>query len=372
MSKTKVIVSIGSGGVGKTTFSAGLSYALAVEGYKVLVLTIDPSKRLATTLGIQGATGTVKVPLSSLVGIAEGVNNSDSKTDTGELFASVVDHRTVFDNFIMKASTKTEDAQKILQNKLYQQLSTSLSGSQEFTALEKLYSCYEEQKYDYIVLDTPPSKHAIDFLNAPEKLANLFNENITKWFKDTQHGGNWFTAVVNSGTKQVLKALEMLTGSDFIKELSLFFRHINDWQGKLHDRTIKVHDLLVGPHTQFFLVTNIDRAKLKEASLILKEIRKQGYNLTKVIMNRSIPSWDANANFSSVDSLSAEKNVELQRVFNFLQAIYHNKSQTHEKFLTELKKEVQVLSLTEYNTPISDIESLKNISVEIGEKLGQV
>lgn len=362
MSQAKVIISIGSGGVGKTTFSAGLSYALARQGHKVLVLTIDPSKRLATTLGIQGAKETVKVPIYT----------TEEAAGVGELFASVVDHRTVFDNFILKASTKTEDAQKILHNKLYQQLSTSLSGSQEFTALEKLYSCYEEQKYDYIILDTPPSKHAIDFLNAPEKLANLFNENITKWFKDTQHGGNWFTAVMNTGTKQVLKALELLTGSDFIKELSLFFRHINDWQDKLHDRTIKVHDLLVGPHTQFFLVTSIDRAKLKEASLILKEIRKQGYNLTKVIMNRSIPSWDTKGAFAGITGLTDQKNAELQRVFNFLQDIYHNKSQTHEKFLAELKKEVQVLSLTEYNTPISDIESLKNISAEIREKLGQV
>lgn len=356
MKSTKIIVSIGSGGVGKTTFSAGLGYQLASQGHKVLVLTIDPSKRLATTLGIQGSKETIKVKTPGDI----------------ELYASVVDHRTVFDNFILKASTKTEDAQKILQNKLYQQLSTSLSGSQEFTALEKLYSSYEEHDFDYIILDTPPSKHAIDFLNAPEKLANLFNENITKWFKDTHHGGNWFTAVVNTGTKQVLKTLELLTGSDFIKELSLFFRHINDWQDKLHDRTIKVHDLLVGPQTEFYLVTSIDRAKLKEASSILKEIRKQGYNLTKVIMNRSIPSWNTQADFVPLAGLSQEKNKELQRVFNYLQDVYHNKSQTHEKFLAELKKEVQVLSLTEYNTSISDIESLKSISVEIGEKLGQV
>lgn len=358
MKNCKVIVSIGTGGVGKTTVSAGLGYYLASLGHKVIVLTIDPSKRLATTLGIGEAKGTVKVE------IANTENNFK-----GELYASVVDHQTVFNEFILRASSKSSDAEKILNNKLYQQLSTSLSGSQEFTALEKLYSCYESQEFDYIVLDTPPSKHAVDFLNAPEKLAALFNENITKWFKDTEHGGSWFTSVVSSGTRQVLKALEVLTGSEFVKELSLFFYYINDWQKQLQERTFKVHELLVSNNTQFYLVTSIDEAKLKEAALLLKEIRKQGYSLTKVIMNRSIPSWDINKEFEAVPALSPDKQADLQRVFNLLRDVYHNKSVTHKKFLEELKKEVQVLSLTEYNKPISDIESLKDVSREIGSKI---
>lgn len=357
MKNTKVIVSIGAGGVGKTTVSAALAYHLAKLGNKVLVLTIDPSRRLATTLGIQGEKKTVKVNLF------QGV---DFK---GELYASVVDHQSVFNEFLLRASKKSSEVERILNNKLYQQLATSLSGSQEFTALEKLYSSFESKEFDYIVLDTPPSKHAIDFLKAPEKLAALFNENITRWFKDTQHGGSWFTSVISSGTRQVLKALEMLTGSEFIRELSLFFKYIHDWQDKLHERTIKVHELLTSHETEFYLVTSVDPAKLKEATLILREIKKQGYFLTKVIMNRAIPSWSIDQSLTFKEGLSESKNQELKRIFTLLQEVYHNKSVTFKKFIEEIKKEVQVLSLTEYNIPISDLQSLVKVSDEIGNKI---
>jgi anion-transporting ArsA/GET3 family ATPase len=358
LKNTRVIVSIGTGGVGKTTVSAGLGLYLASLGNKVLVLTIDPSKRLATTLGIGEEKGIVKVKLGRF-----------ADSFKGELYASIVDHQSVFNDFILRSSRKGGHIEKILNNKLYQQLSTSLSGSQEFTALEKLYSCFISKEFDYIVLDTPPAKHAIDFLSAPEKLASLFSENITKWFKDTQHGGNWLAAMISSGTRQVLKILEVLTGSEFVKELSLFFYYINDWQDQLHDRTLKAHELLVNPLTEFYLVTSIDPSKLKEATLLLKEIRKQGYSLTKVIMNRSIPSWDITKEFVSLPDLSVEKNQELVRLFNLLKSVFHHKSMTHQKFLEELQKTVQVLSLTEYNKSISDIESLDEVSREIGLKI---
>ncbi|MCB0370343.1 MAG: hypothetical protein KDD45_13185, partial [Bdellovibrionales bacterium] len=171
------------------------------------------------------------------------------------------------------------------------------------------------------------------------------------------------------GTKQVLKALEVLTGSEFIKELALFFSYINDWQDQLRERTYKVHELLVGPQTTFYLVTSIDEAKLKEATLLLNEIRKQGYSLNKVIMNRSIPSWNISNEIEPSPGLSPEKQADFQRVFQLLKDVYHNKSQTRVKFSEQLQKEVQVLPLTEYNEPISDVKSLRQMAEEIGRKI---
>ncbi|MCK6599455.1 MAG: AAA family ATPase [Bdellovibrionaceae bacterium] len=358
MIKTKVIVSIGTGGVGKTTVSAALGYRLATEGLKVLVLTIDPSQRLATTLGIGQSKDIVRVKPFEGEGLFKG-----------ELYASVVDHQSVFNEFIMRAAKKDSQIQKIINNKLYKQLSTSLSGSQEFTALEKLYSCYETGIYDYIILDTPPSKHAIDFLNAPEKLASLFNENITKWFKDTSQGGTWLSSLISSGTKQVLRALEMLTGSEFIKELSLFFTYINDWQDKLHERTIAVHSLLTGMQTEFYLVTGVDDAKLKEASQILRLIRKQGYHLTKVIMNKALPSWNIEEPLDLDLIVIEESRDELIKWHQKFVELYLQRMTTLKLFFEQFKKEIQVVTLIEYNEPISDIVGLHQFAKSLNPEI---
>lgn len=275
--KGQVMVCIGSGGVGKTSIAAGLGVLAAEEGFRVLVLTIDPSQRLAQTLGIENSKDIVKVP---------------GQTFKGELFASVVDHKKTFDEFIQLSTKYSETAKKILDNKLYQQLSTNLSGSQEFTCLEKLYSVYESKQFDVIILDTPPAEHAIDFLEAPQKLARLFNEGIVKWFKDPSgKKQNILTQIINQSTKQVLKALEILTGSSFIRELSDFFIRIEEHRDKLQERVLASQSLLMSERTEFYLVASPDPVKLKEAQRIAKSIKKNGFHLEQTIINRSQPLW---------------------------------------------------------------------------------
>lgn len=338
----KVRVFIGSGGVGKTTLAAAAGLLAAREGKKVLVLTIDPSKRLASTLGIEGTTVPTKVP---------GFKGK------GELWASIVDHRRTFDEFVMKAAKHAPGAEKLLQNRLYKEMSSTLSGSQDFSALERLYSSYKDEDFDLVILDTPPAQHAMDFLNAPAKLAALFNEGIARWFRLSPEGKIGFLQrIVNTGTQQVLKILERLTGSEFIRELTEFFRSMEGWQGKLGERAAAVHKLLISKDTKFCLVTNFDRAKLIEAESFVKQIRQGGYHLSHVVINRAFPDW-----------LGSEATLDpkLQGLYSDFSKYYERRAEGANQFAARLKGEITVLRLPELSERVYDLEGLEQVAEQL-------
>lgn len=275
--KAKILVCVGTGGVGKTTVAAALGALIAESGKKVLVLTIDPAQRLKTTLGLPES-GEIRDILHPRL--------------KGRLAAAVINSKNTFDEFVLRAANQSERAKRLLKNKLYIQLSTTLSGSQEFTALEKLYSAHASGEFDLIILDTPPSKHAMDFLKAPGKLSALFHEGVARWFRDPEAGSQGFLrGLFQAGTKQVLKALELLTGSEFMRELADFFTTVQGWQSKLEERAATIRDLLVKPETHFLLVCSYDRAKLIEAQKFSREIRATGHHLKGVVLNRAFPDW---------------------------------------------------------------------------------
>lgn len=354
MKSTQVIVCIGCGGVGKTTVSASLGYMLADQGFKTLVLTIDPAKRLATTLGIEGTKDITEVPGLQL---------------KGKLYASVIDHQTVFNDFIKRASGTGADVTPIFRNKLYQQMSTTLSGSQEFTALEKLYSAYETGEYDWIVLDTPPSKHAIDFLNAPQKLSALFNDSVAKWFRSSEGKGGLLSQIISTGTRQVIQILESLTGSEFVRELRLFFSYIHAWQDKLENRIVQVHNLLVSSSTQFLLVSSLDEVKMIEALNLGQEVRKQGYLLSKIIINKSRFEKNFDFNIGPGNAKDAESLNKLELFKTSFQNYIQHREELLHKFENSVSSKTDLVSLKEYLDPISDTESLKLIAFDLSQKI---
>lgn len=347
----KILICVGSGGVGKTTMAAALGVLAAQSGLATLVLTIDPSQRLAQILGFEGHTQVITVPNQNYPGL---------------LYASIVDHRSVFDEFVRKAAQSTESAGRIQKNRLYQQLSTTLSGSQEFTALESLYQAHESGKYDLIILDTPPAQHAIDFLEAPQKLAALFNEDIAKWFRSHGTGApGIFRAVMNSGARQVLKILEGLTGSEFMHELTDFFSTIEVWQSKLHDRIVQFHRLLVDPGTHFALVTNFEEAKLKEALTFSREIQKSGLSLKHVFLNRACPEWSLHELVLSGPDENI--NAEVKRLFFVWKTFYALREKLFESFSGQLPREILIYRLAELIMPISNLQGLEKMSLRIQE-----
>ncbi len=334
---TQIFITLGTGGVGKTSLSAALGAHLALNNKKTLVITIDPAQRLKTTLGVTNDSGNYQV------------NHPDLN---GYLWASLLNSKLIFDNFARKGLKNEILIEKLFKNRLYIQLSTHLSGSQEFTSLEKLLVEYESGQWDYIVLDTPPSGHAIEFLKAPEKLNRLLDEKIAKWFRDPKQGGTFFGQLLQRGTKNLLKALELLTGSEFMTELSDFFDQIQFWQEKLGVRLKKVQTLLTNSHCQFILVANQDLAKLKESLDLITQLNAQSKHVSKIIINKSKP-YLLNLDFNSALC------PELEPFIKKNQALYFNQSTTTKNLFPS---SIDLIEIPEAPTPVSNVDDIISLS----------
>ncbi len=329
---TKTLICIGSGGVGKTTMAASLGVGWAQAGKKVLVLTIDPSLRLAQALGVKPDGELHRVSL---------------QTAKGELWTCVIDHKKTFEWFIRSASADQAEVAQVLQNRLYQQLSGRLSGSQDFTSLISLYRFVSSNEYDLVILDTPPSQHTWNFLKAPEKISALFNEGVASWFRQPDgQNRSLFKKILNLGTSQVLKALEMLTGSHFMKELSSFFQAIQKWQGPLENYVMNCHRLLVAHETEFILVTSLDSSRITEAQKLSREILKQGYRLCSVIVNR-VPEWTRSA--------APVRSARIRDLISYYQSL-ENDLQSR---LGQFKNSLKVYKCFELRQNTDDVASLQ-------------
>ena len=281
--ETKILICVGNGGVGKTTVSVALAVALAKQGKKVLVLTIDPSQRLKDLFGL------------SLDGEKKRVFHPEFKHP---ITSALINHNAIFNIYLEKLSNSFSDEAELLKkNRLFEQLMTTLSDCQEFTALEKLLEESLTDEYDIIVLDTPPSQHVLDFLRAPEKLNALFLENIKSWIisdqADTKNQGplSFLKQVVQMGSKQMISIFEKVTGFEFISQLKSFFFATEKWTHDLRDRFSMMQKLLTNNKTHFVLITSHDHKKLVEAEMLGQCIKSGGHELKAIIVNQMLPTW---------------------------------------------------------------------------------
>src|SRR6476660_3908207 len=220
----RIIVCVGSGGVGKTTTAAALALAAARRGKKTLVLTIDPAKRLANSLGLSALGHQVQEVDRVLV-------RTNAPAQTGELHAMMLDQKAAFDEVVQRHAKDPEAVKRILANPVYAQISGSLAGAQEYAAMAKLHDFDQRGGYDLIVVDTPPTAHALDFLDAPRKLSEAIDSPAIEWFRKLQgQGGSRWSLVGKTGA-YVLKRLAKFVGSKFIEDIAVFFTEFNDVLG---------------------------------------------------------------------------------------------------------------------------------------------
>ena len=263
-----ICICAGAGGVGKTTTSAAIAVGMAQQGLKVAVLTIDPARRLANSLGLPE------------LGNEERQIELDAP---GELWAMMLDAKSTFDEIVAKHAPDAATRDAVLSNRIYKELSTAVAGSQEYMAMEKLHELHEEGRYDLLVLDTPPTRNALDFLDAPDRLSSFIDSRSLQFFLAPSRTG---LKIFSRGTGLILSVLKRLTGVDFLKDLSDFFASFGDMAEGFRDRSKAVKALLADDRTTFLLVTSPAHEAIEEAKFFRDRLDESDMPFGGVVVNR--------------------------------------------------------------------------------------
>jgi anion-transporting ArsA/GET3 family ATPase len=304
----RLVVCVGSGGVGKTTTAAALGVEAARRGRRVVVLTVDPAQRLKDALGIGTLDGRPRrVPLG------RGVH----------LDAMLLDVKRTFDELVRGLATTPEQAARVLENRLYQNLSSTLAGTAEYMAIEQVQRLAEDPIYDLLVVDTPPARHAVDFLDAPRRLLALLDSRAFAILKDPTSilpaSGSRLAQLVLGG---VLRGLERFTGVTLVREIGEFIGAIEALMGALRDRVAQTQALLRGETTSLILVTAPEPRLTAETDALAHALARVGLRIDGVVVNRALAQTvfgDGVAEPPLPAALGAPLEARLRRGFEDLQ-----------------------------------------------------
>lgn len=269
----RVVVCCGAGGVGKTTTAAAMALRAAEAGRTVVVLTIDPARRLAQALGVDDLGNTPqRVPLAPEV--------------SGELHAMMLDMRRTFDEMVIQYSGPGR-AESILNNQFYQTVATSLAGTQEYMAMEKLGQLLAEDRWDLVVVDTPPSRNALDFLDAPKRLGSFMDSRLWKLLLGPGRG---IGKLVAGAVGLAMKALSTILGSQMLSDAASFVQSLDATFGGFREKADRTYDLLKRRGTQFVVVSAAEPDALREASFFVDRLSQERMPLAGLILNRTHPT----------------------------------------------------------------------------------
>jgi anion-transporting ArsA/GET3 family ATPase len=273
-----IIVACGSGGVGKTTTAAAIALEGAAEGRRACVVTIDPAKRLADALGL------------------ESLTNTPHRIEgdwPGELWALMLDTKGTFDDLVQRYASTPEQARSILDNHLYRNLSGALSGTQEYMAMEKLYELHhgglpDVPDFDLVVVDTPPTRNALDFLDAPRRLTNFLDNRI---FRLLVMPTRAYLKAVSAATQTFLKTVSRVVGAEVVGDAIAFFEAFEGMEAGFRDRAEAVRELLAAPETAFVLVTSPRPDAVEEATWFAGKLDDAGIEVAALVVNRLHPQF---------------------------------------------------------------------------------
>jgi anion-transporting ArsA/GET3 family ATPase len=277
-----IVVCCGTGGVGKTTVAAVFAVEGARRGRNAVVVTIDPAKRLANTLGLDALSNTAHE-------IERGRwDPGGASPPGGRLSALMLDTKSTFDHLVGTYAADEEQAQRILANRFYRNVSTALSGTQEYMAMEKLHELDEEGGYDLIVVDTPPSRHALDFLDAPRRLTRLLDNRI---FRLLMMPTRAYLRVASAAVQRFLRTVSKVVGTEVIDDVVAFFRAFEGMEEGFRDRAASVLALLADPSSSFVLVTSPRRDAVEEAAFFAERLAESDIPVEGLIVNRVHPPF---------------------------------------------------------------------------------
>lgn len=303
----RLVVCVGSGGVGKTTAAAALGLHAALVGKRVLVITIDPARRLANALGLESI-GNRETEIPPSVFQLAGIECR------GTLHAMMLDTRTTFDDLIARMAPDEATRDRILSNKIYQQISNAISTAQDVMATEKLHDVYHKGDYDLIVLDTPPMKNALDFLEAPNRMTRFLDEKIIKWFLkplESEKASLTSRLMMSTGA-MAYKLLGFIFGTEFLSDLNEFFVNFKDMTRGFRERSEEVARILHSNSTSFLIVCSPGRTSVEDARHFAAQLRERKLPAGGIIINQVRSAVEVPFNAQQV--LSPEERAMLQQV----------------------------------------------------------
>ena len=276
----RVVVCVGTGGVGKTTLAAAMALEAARSGRRAAVVTIDPARRLADALGVEEL-GNRPEPLPRQTLTALGV------PETGSLSALMLDRKRTFDDLVARFAEDEATRQRILANPIYRHASDALAGSSEYAAMEKVYELAQSSEFDTLVVDTPPSQHALDFLDAPERMIEFLDSKLVQLFIHPamaagRAGFRWF----QWGARRALSVIERVTGVGFLEDLSEFLMAFEHMSEGFRERAREVRALLLGPDSAFVLVASPETESAQQALQFLSRLESKRVPVAGIVMNR--------------------------------------------------------------------------------------
>ncbi|AEF37959.1 MULTISPECIES: ArsA family ATPase [Mycobacteriaceae] len=353
----RVVVCCGAGGVGKTTTAAAMALRAAEYGRTVVVLTIDPARRLAQALGIDDlGNSPQRVPLAPEV--------------PGELYAMMLDMRRTFDEMVVQYSGP-ERAEAILSNQFYQTVATSLSGTQEYMAMEKLGQLLAEDRWDLVVVDTPPSRNALDFLDAPKRLGSFMDSRLWKLLLGPGRG---IGKLVAGALGLAMKALSTVLGSQMLSDAANFVQSLDATFGGFREKADRTYDLLKRRGTQFVVVSAAEPDALREASFFVDRLAGEHMPLAGLVLNRTHPMLCELPIERAIDGIETLQQAPSESVSDGAKALATAALRIHAERGATAKREVRLLSRFTRANPRVPIVGVPSLPFDVSdlEALGAI